>query len=172
MAFKLLELLEGGAVPEHITRHMKAVSKLAVNLGMLLNIRGGCELNLSDIELAALLHDMRRAEANHAAAAAAVISDAGGARIAEIVRQHMLPDKAERDNISEITVLYIADKMADGERVISIEERYAKRLKDSPLGPRRRAAEYNLGVAMAIKGRMEELIGEKITPELLSNEPV
>jgi HD superfamily phosphodiesterase len=171
------ELPEGGAVPEHIRRHMKTVANLAATLGALLNVRGGCGLNLLELELAALVHDIRRAEprcgeprrgeSRHAAAAARTLADAGHPRLAEIVRQHMMPDEAEWGRVSEVTALYIADKMADGERVLPLEERYAKRIEGLS-GEGRRAAERNLAVASALKSRMEALIGEKITPSLLS----
>jgi CTP:molybdopterin cytidylyltransferase MocA len=55
------ELPEGGAVPERIRRHMKATADFATALGALLNARGNCGLNLLELELAALLHDVRRA---------------------------------------------------------------------------------------------------------------
>jgi probable phosphoglycerate mutase len=161
------ELPEGGVIPKHITAHMQLVARLSTGLGALLNRRGGCSLDLSTLELAALVHDIRRTEPHHADRGAQTLLTAGHPRLAELVRQHMLPDEDARERVSEITLLYLADKMADGDRVVSIEERYAKRLAAVPDGAPRQGVECNLRVAMAIKGRMEALIGEKITPDLL-----
>jgi hypothetical protein len=160
------ELPEGGVVPEHIRRHMKAVAKAAVNLGALLNIRGNCGLNLRELELAALLHDLRRTEPRHAEAGARTLAEAGQARLAEIVRQHMLPDEAERTRISEITVLCLADKMTEGECSVPLEERFARRIENLS-GASREAAEERFRVAKAIKNRMEAVLKEKITPQTL-----
>jgi CTP:molybdopterin cytidylyltransferase MocA len=158
------ELPEGGAIPERIRRHMKAAADFAAALGARLNARGNCGLNLPELELAALLHDMRRAEPRHAEAGARTLADAGQPRLAEIVRQHMLPDEAERTKISEVTVLYVADKMTEGERVVPLEERFARKIGELS-GDSRRAAERRFSVAAALKSRMEALIGEKITPD-------
>jgi CTP:molybdopterin cytidylyltransferase MocA len=159
------ELPEGGTIPERIRRHMKAAADFAVRLGALLNARGNCGLNLPELELAALLHDVRRAEPRHAEAGARTLAEAGQPRLAEIVRQHMLPDEAEWTKISEVTVLYLADKMTDGERVVPLEERFARRAEGLS-GDSLRAAEQKFAVAAALRDRMEALIGEKITPGL------
>jgi CTP:molybdopterin cytidylyltransferase MocA/HD superfamily phosphohydrolase YqeK len=161
------ELPEGSVIPKHITAHMQRVAKLATSLGALLNSRAGYSLDLFTLELAARLHDIRRTEPHHAECGAQTLLDAGHPRLAELVRQHMLPSEAEWERVSEITVLYLADKMADGDRVVSIEERYAKRLTTVPDGAPHQAVERNFSVAMAIKSRMEAIIGETICPELL-----
>jgi CTP:molybdopterin cytidylyltransferase MocA len=160
------ELPEGGAIPERIRRHMKATADFAAGLGTLLNVRGNCGLNLPELELGALLHDVRRAEPHHAEAGARTLADAGQPRLAEIVRQHMLPDEAERTKISEVTVLYVADKMMEGERVVPLEDRFARRAEGLS-GASLQAMEQRFGIAAALKSRMETLISEKITPGLL-----
>jgi hypothetical protein len=159
------ELPEGGTIPEGIRRHMKVTADFAVALGTLLNARGNCRLNLLELELAALLHDVCHTDPCHAEAGAQTLLKAGQPRLAEIVRQHMLPDEAEWAKINEVTVLYIANKMTEGGCVMTLEER-AKRIKGlarDSLWPVAR----NFGVAAAIKSRMETLIGEKITPSIL-----
>ncbi|MDR2180452.1 MAG: NTP transferase domain-containing protein [Synergistaceae bacterium] len=159
------ELPEGGAIPERIRRHMKATADFATTLGALLNARGNCGLNLPELELAASLHDIRRTEPHHALAGARTLAEAGQPRLAEIVRQHMLPDEAERMKISEVTVLYLADKMTEEDRVVSLEERFRSQ-RTKKLGSLQ-AVEQRFSVASALKNRMELLIGEKITPGLL-----
>jgi hypothetical protein len=78
----------------------------------------------------------------------------------------MLPDEAERTKISEVTVLYLADKMTEGERFAPLEERFARRI-EGLTGAALQAAEQRFAVAAALRSRMEALLGEKITPELL-----
>jgi CTP:molybdopterin cytidylyltransferase MocA len=160
------ELPEGGLIPEPIRRHMKAAANFAAALGASLDARKNCGLDLMELELAALLHDMHRTEPHHAEAGARTLMEAGQPRLAEIVRQHMLPDEAERTKISEVTVLFLADKMTDGERIVSLEERFASRIEGLS-GDALRAAEQRFGVAAAIKSRIEALLGEEITPDLL-----
>jgi CTP:molybdopterin cytidylyltransferase MocA/HD superfamily phosphohydrolase YqeK len=163
------ELPEGGLIPERVRRHMKAVADFAAALGALLNARGNCGLNLQELELAALLHDVRRAEPRHAEAGArTLLEETGQRRLAEIVRQHMLPDEAERTQakISEVAVLYLADKMTEGEQFAPLEERFARRT-EGLTGAALQAAEQRFAVAMAFKARIEALLGEKITPGLL-----
>jgi hypothetical protein len=161
------QLPEGGTIPERIRRHMKATANFAAALGVLLNTRGDCGLNLLDLELAALLHDVRHTDPRPAEAGALTLLEAGQPRLAKIVRQHMLPDEAEWTKINEITVLYIADKMTEGECVTTLEERFAKRIKGLSKNSLQ-TEERNFSVLAAIKNRMEVLIGEKITPRFLN----
>jgi CTP:molybdopterin cytidylyltransferase MocA len=121
--YELMKLLTDGTVSENIRNHSSLVAKLAVSLGKILNSRG-YELNLYQIELAALLHDIARMQPNHASEGAGLLENIGHPLLAEIVRRHMklLPEQEGR--ISEITVVYLADRYVRGTKIVTLEQRF------------------------------------------------
>ena len=113
---------------ERLSAHCKAVASMALVLSERLNERG-YSLDLQKIELAALLHDMWRGEKNHAKTGGDELINAGQPELSEIVRQHMHPDPGEEQRISEITVVYLADKLLKEDIPVKLEERYKSKVK-------------------------------------------
>ena len=72
---------------------------------------------------AALLHDVARAEKNHAAVGALWLERLGYPDAADLIRQHHDWDGAELD---EAAVLYLADKVIREDQKVSLEERFDK----------------------------------------------
>lgn len=109
----------------NIKDHSIMVADLAVIIGRELN-KNSVDLNL--IEAAALLHDITKTESiktgeNHSKSGGERLRSHGYHRIAEIVEQHVIPDKIEGD-ISEEEVVCYADKRILHEKIVSLDKRF------------------------------------------------
>ena len=114
------------AVPEAIKAHSRAVAKAAMRIGEVLNAAGK-HLNLSLIHASALLHDICKGEKNHADKGAAWLERNGFPEVASIVAEHTdILWKEERkagDAVDEMALVYLADKILGGERLLTLAER-------------------------------------------------
>lgn len=82
-------------------------------------------LNKDLVQAAALLHDIKRKEKNHALAGSAFLKTFGFQRVARIVAQHMTLEPGQ--TITEKEIVYFADKICKGDRVMLD---YARRFTD------------------------------------------
>lgn len=122
-----LKLLDEYGTKQHIIAHCKAVADVAMRITGQLN-SCGLELDINAIHAAALLHDIARSEKEHAKAGAAWLSNRGYPSIAELVVEHMQLGEGEDEQINEKMVVYIADKLVNEAREISIYERFFERM--------------------------------------------
>ena len=123
-------LLERYGVPEHIIQHSEMVCKVAVFLAEYLN--GPAEdLNIPEIQAAALLHDLTKMEGlaegrDHAKSGNEVLAKLGFKRIGEIVAEHIkLKEKAGLQVLSEEEILNYSDKRVMHTTVVSLADRFA-----------------------------------------------
>lgn len=117
----LLKLLCPADSP--VIRHGRVVAELALLLAGKLN-RSGHDLDPRLLEAAGLLHDLARAEANHAQAGARLLREAGFGAVAELVASHMDITPAARGRITPQELIYLADKLVQGERRVTLAERF------------------------------------------------
>ena len=117
-------LLQTSGMPETVRRHSEAVSRKALDMAVRLSCFGIC-LNLELVRSAALLHDIGKGQPDHARRGAEILRRSGYPLAAEIVRQHhdldCIPQQAD-----ETLVVYLADKLVQGEREVSLEERFER----------------------------------------------
>ena len=131
---------ENGVEPP-LRAHMEAVADTAMNLiGYDLSlVRGdlldtaydfqGTSINVRLLYFAALLHDVARATGMsfHAENGAAYLKKQGYLEIAETVKPHH--DAAvwkENEPLSEAEILYYADKLVQGDRLVTLHERFER----------------------------------------------
>lgn len=122
-----LEIWNHYQTPEQVRSHSLQVSRQAVKIGRMLNNKG-CGLDLELIQRAALLHDIVRTRPNHAAEGAGILCKKGYPLVAEVIRSHHdmgIWKEKEEERPNEKEVVYLADKRVYGERVVSLEERFA-----------------------------------------------
>lgn len=79
------------------------------------------------LESAALLHDICRAQANHAAAGADFLRQYGLEQTADLVAVHMDWPTGQAVVLNEASLLYIADKLVSGDGKVSLLERFAQK---------------------------------------------
>jgi hypothetical protein len=117
--YKLLEKFE---TPENTIRHSRQVGSTALRIADLLTAQG-VTVNKPLLYSACVLHDIARAEPEHAAAGALRLLTEGYPDTAALVRFHMdLPEGLALDSPPpeswELLILYLADKLCrDGPAV-------------------------------------------------------
>ncbi len=120
-------------MPEKTRRHSYLVERLALKLAGLLADKG-VAVNADLLSSACLLHDIARAQPEHAAAGAKLLLREGWPDTARLVALHMdLPDGYEA--VDELTLLYIADKLARKDKPVPLEDTIAElnsRYADNP----------------------------------------
>ena len=140
--FKLIEFNENSLCPSlsicrkiqnyfqmsnTVKAHSDKVLMIAMRISNQLNKRG-IKLDNKIIIASCLLHDIAKGRPNHAGVGAEWLKDMGYTKISPIVKEHM-----ELENISRIPkekeVVYLADKMVDGNKIVTIEEKFSAKEK-------------------------------------------
>lgn len=114
-------LLEISKMPEHLRRHSEAVSRKALSMAVELQSTGRM-LDLNLIRSAALLHDIGKGHPDHAAAGASFLQEngyGGQLRLSDSITD-WIRFRSRQMNL----IVYLADKMIQGDREVSIEERF------------------------------------------------
>ena len=131
--------------PEATVRHSRAVAELAVELAdrVLKHRAERCvemtykspPIDKHKIYAAALLHDIAKAYPEHPETGAGWLRLLGHTGIADIVADHMDLPEEKLGYLNESLIVYLADKQIQGERRVTIEERFAakrEKFKDNP----------------------------------------
>lgn len=122
-----LELMALHNMLPHIKAHSLMVCSFALSLAQALNENGG-RINLSEIEAAALLHDITKTQSletgeDHAKTGGELLLKLGFTGIARIVQEHIIPfDRDASVSIEEI--ISYADKRVLHDRVVTLDERF------------------------------------------------
>ncbi len=127
-----LAFMELADTPESVQQHSETVAKVVAMLAGQLKDR--IPLDLASLRAAALLHDMSRTEPGHAEKGASILETWGFPETADLVRYHMdLPE--EEPLLSGRSLLYLADKLTAGDRVVDIRQKrelVAEKFSDDP----------------------------------------
>jgi len=152
-------LLKRFSLDRPLLNHCRAVARLALSFARRLN-SAGCRLDMELVAAASLLHDVARGRRDHAAEGALLIDELGYPGVAKIVAVHMDIRVAEDEPVCPGEVVYLADKMTQRDGYVSIEERFASRLKTlESLPDALDAARLRLENARLIRRRVEEKLG-------------
>lgn len=163
-----MEIWNHYRTPENVRLHSRAVCVLAVEIGRRLNEKG-CGLDPELIRRAALLHDVARQRAGHAAEGARILRREGYPKLAEIVGKHhdlgILEEKtdlSDKRKPDEAEVVYLADKLVKATCTVSLEQRFAESRKRCEESENPKAAlaawERRFREADAVKRRIENYI--------------
>jgi CTP:molybdopterin cytidylyltransferase MocA/HD superfamily phosphohydrolase YqeK len=112
-------------VPEPVGRHSRKVAQVACRIVDALQA-SHMAIDPNLVRAAALLHDMAKGQPRHAEVAAAILQNHAMYRVAEVVTAHT--EMAFDGTIDERAVVYLADKLVSGDRLISLEERFRRSL--------------------------------------------
>jgi hypothetical protein len=116
-------LLADQGAAEPVVRHGAAVAAVARALGRRL-VAAGHPLDLALVDCAARVHDLARSRPDHARAGARILRRLGFDRVAAVVAAHTdLPPEAG-PRIAEAPLVFLADKLVQGERVVTLDERF------------------------------------------------
>ena len=149
-------------VPAGLASHMDKVNELAVDFCEQLNA-AGLLLNPGLLSAACRLHDICKGEPEHAAAAAEKLTGMGFPAVAEIVSQHMEIDYTAGAPLTEAALLYLADKLTEGEQRLDLSTRMNAKLEYFAGNPE---AEANIRArftkASLIKKKFEIITGSNL----------
>ena len=132
------KLHKAAGTPEAVYRHCLAVADKADALAALME-RRGIALDRKTLRAAALLHDIARTAPDHAAAGADWLARLGYPTVGEIVSCHHDWSGEDPEDMPEAALVYVADKLVQGDQVVTLEERFEKSLK-ACLTPEAKAA--------------------------------
>ncbi|SJZ53710.1 HD domain-containing protein [Consotaella salsifontis] len=112
------------AMDEPVCRHCQAVAELATWLAEQLNEKGhGLDVGL--VRSAALVHDIGKGHSHHAEVGSGMLRVFGFPKVADLVADHHLGAAFDGKTIDERAVLFLAEKLVQGERRVSLAERFA-----------------------------------------------
>ncbi len=117
--------------PEHVIRHCRAVSMVAVTLGEQLNAHG-YTLNIPLIRGASLIHDMVRLSEDHGVAGAKILEGLGYYEEAAIVRVHMTYNFHDFSQLDETDLVCLADRLVKEDHYVGLDERIDYILHKAP----------------------------------------
>jgi putative nucleotidyltransferase with HDIG domain len=141
------QLMESYQMLPHIREHCAVVCTVALALANELN-KNGEQLNLHEIEAAALLHDITktnsiRSRENHADTGAHLLRSLGYERIAQIVNAHISVSVMDANGrVTEEEVVNYADKRVQHSTVVSLDQRFEDLMQR--YGRRRESQHYIL----------------------------
>jgi putative nucleotidyltransferase with HDIG domain len=156
-------------LPSPIADHCRAVSRVALQLAQALEA-AGASIDIELVRTAALLHDIARTRKNHAEAGAHLLASHGFARLAPIVSAHMDLDVNRDRPVDEIQVVYLADKLVDGDRCVEMGPRFRRRMET--YGGNRGAVEAiarRWKNARYIRTKVERMTGQSVEAIIANN---
>lgn len=116
------------AADEGIIRHCEAVSKTAFDVARKIS-ENEIQVDVEFVRVAALLHDIGRAKshADHEVASGEILRTMGYPKMAQAVERHGGKGfwAAGLENMTlEEKIIFYADKRVDGDKIVSVKERY------------------------------------------------
>lgn len=149
-------------VDEKIIRHGVAVARLATTLGEELN-RVGYPMDLPLLRVAGLLHDLVRHEPHHARAGARLLEELGFEAVGTLVASHMDLVFNSHEPITAAAVLFLADKLMQGENPVSLAERFGPALQKHVGHPEILAKVHGrFMTAQTIQHQLEHIAGRSL----------
>ncbi len=150
-----LALLDAAETPEPVRAHCLAVAEEALRIAAALP--PGMDVAL--LEHGALLHDIARAQADHARTGAAWLRALGYDAVAALIQRHHDRDGAQLD---EAAVLHLADKCVQGTKKVSLAARFAASAEKCRTPEARTAHERRYQAARALQEKINELCQREI----------
>ena len=147
---------------EEVIGHGKIVAKVALALGKAIQ-QSKTDLNLDLLVAAGLLHDLARNQRDHAHVAMQILNNLDYPAVAEIVGVHMDIRFEDEKAISEKEVVFLADKLVSGTRIVDLKARFDTAIKRYGSEPDVLAnIKGRMGSALKIKHRVEQLAGRSL----------
>ncbi len=145
--------------------HAQAVARTAGRIGECLNSRG-YRIHLGAVVAASLLHDIAREEKDHARRGGELVAGLGYPEVGHIIAGHMVLGAGPPDQVDEAAIVYLADKLVLGSRVVTLEEKLRDRLGRLGDEAARQGARDRMAQALAIRKKIESILGSDLADVL------
>jgi molybdenum cofactor cytidylyltransferase len=152
-------LLARLGVAAEVVRHGQRVAELAGALAQALT-REGLPLDVRLVQAAGRLHDLARAEPDHARAGARRLSRLGFPRVARVVAVHTDLPAEPGPRLDEASLVYLADKLVRGDRRVTLRERFQASAARCSSPAARAALEKRWREAEAVAALVASALGE------------
>ena len=119
-------ILEEMKTPANVVGHGRRVAEVAEEISLRLN-EAGLQLNVALVRAAALLHDLAKGQPGHAEAGARILAQLGFAGVGQIVGLHMDYKFAQNAALDEAAIVYLADKLVQGDRIVPLAVRFEQK---------------------------------------------
>jgi molybdenum cofactor cytidylyltransferase len=151
-------MFDAASTPEPTRRHGRAVAALATRLARRLQAAGE-PIDPDLARAAALVHDIAKGRRRHAEAGAALLREFGFPELAAPIARHMSL-AFDGGHLDECALVYLADKLVQGETRVSLEARFSAALERFGADPSALAGvRRRLDSARAIRVALEARIG-------------
>ncbi len=115
-------------IPKKGVAHSRLVAHLAVALCQAIMDNSQQELDIELCRVSGLLHDIAKGRADHEKTGARWLHNLGFTRTAEIVAAHKEMAWQPGTAITERELVHLADKMARGNRIVDIQQRFTEKI--------------------------------------------
>lgn len=156
-------------LPDAVILHSRKVAEIAVEIAAAL-AASGLAIDTELVRAAALLHDLAKGQPRHAETGAAILHSLGMTRIAAIVAAHTEMDFTGA--LDERTIVHLADKLTDGDQLVTLNERFQPallRFRNHPAAFN--AAHRRKATAQRIAGAIEARLGKPLFAILAASPP-
>jgi molybdenum cofactor cytidylyltransferase len=163
------EILKLCRVPPDRAAHSLKVAGAAGAIARALKASG---LNVDEdlVHSAAILHDIAKGQPKHDIAGGRALREMGFGKVGDVVAVH---SDLAGGNIGlplESKIVYLADKLVAGERLVFLEERYGEAGRRFRTPAAEAAIAARLQVARGVKKELEDLIGGRPLEDVVSAE--
>jgi putative nucleotidyltransferase with HDIG domain len=157
------ELLSIAGTPKKVVRHMKIVASCAMRLADALETNG-IDLDRRLLLASCLLHDIAKGGKDHEARGAELLRERGYSKVAELVASHKdLSGKLGKELIMEAEILYLSDKITDGEAISTLKNRMLRmETRFAPESEALAAAKQRIKHASEIQKKVERITGQQL----------
>jgi molybdenum cofactor cytidylyltransferase len=147
--------------PEKI-KHSQKVAEVAADISRAFSLHGSC-VDIELVYVAGMLHDIAKGQQKHDIVGGEILRELGFDKVGDIVAVHSDLDGGNTSLSLEAKIVYITDKLIDGEKHVSLEERYSLSKHRYGLTPEIKAnIEKRLKVAQNVKIELEKLLGHRL----------
>jgi putative nucleotidyltransferase with HDIG domain len=113
-------------LPQPVIAHSIAVAYVAVSIAECLTASHSVKFDIPALAAGGLLHDVEKIQTDHAKRGAAFVTQLGYSSLAPMIATHMELDFFHGQPLGEAAILYLADKICKGSKLISLEKRLAQ----------------------------------------------
>lgn len=119
---KCIEFYKIFNTPPHVIAHCKAVSRAAQRIGYKLN-ECGYDLDINLIKFSGMIHDVARLQEHHELVGSEFLEENGFHKEAYIVRRHMHHNLESIDELTELDVVCLADRVVKEGEYVGLDKR-------------------------------------------------
>jgi molybdenum cofactor cytidylyltransferase len=149
-------------VPPDRIRHNLKVSEAAAAIARALRAASH-ELDIELVRVAAKVHDIAKGQRKHDIAGGKILRELGFGKVADIVAVHSDLAGGNTSLSLEAKTVYLADKLIEGEKPVSLEKRYSSSMRRFGMTPEIEAGiRQRLEVTKSVKKELEGLLGRNL----------